>query len=70
MMVTFISAVDSISERGVVCFVGKPGGYSIPRHPEDVGECIREAFSNAKSVEVTYDDKTHEIADARPGKRL
>jgi len=69
MMVTFVSTIDSISERGVVCFVGKPGGYQIPPNPEDVGECIRDAFSQAVSVEITYDDKTHEIADARPIKR-
>ena len=69
MMVTFVSTIDSISEGGVVCFVGKPGGYKIPANPEDVGECIRDAFSKAVSVEITYDDKTHDIADARPGKR-
>lgn len=69
MMVTFISGIDSISEGGLVCFVGKPGGYKIPPAPEDVGLCIREAFAQALSVEITYDDKTHNISDARPGKR-
>jgi len=69
MMVTFTSSIDSISERGVVCFVGKPGGYKIPSSPEDVGVCIREAFAQAASVEITYDDKTHDISDAKPGKR-
>lgn len=67
MMVTFTSVIDSVTENNVVVFVDKPGGYQIPKGPEDVIECLKDAFVNGKRVEVTYDNKSREIYDARPG---
>ena len=67
MMVTFTSVIDSVSEDQVVVFVDKPGGYQMPRGPEDVIECLKDAFVAGKPVEVTYDNKSREIYDARPG---
>ena len=66
MMVTFTSTIDSISEDSVVCFVGKPGGYTIPTNPEDVRTCILDAFHGGNPVEITYDDREQAIVDARP----
>ena len=67
MMVTFTSVIDSVSEDNVVVFVDKPGGYQMPDGPEDVIACVREAFATVKPVEVTYDNKSREIYDAKPG---
>ena len=67
MMVTFTSVIDSVSEDNVVVFVDKPGGYQMPKGPEDVIECLRDAFAAGKPVEVTYDNKSREIFDAKPG---
>lgn len=66
MIVTFTSTIDSISEGGIVCFTGKPGGYAIPNAPEDIRECILHAFTAAVAVEITYDDHNQAIMDARP----
>ena len=65
MIVTFTATIDSISEDGVVVFVGKPGGYKVPNEPEDVGQAIVKAFRSGVAVEVHYDDRDGHISDAK-----
>ena len=67
MLITFMSVIDSISEGGVVSFVDRIDGYRVPQVPEDIAECLRHAFTAGDPVEVTYDDSSLEIHDARPG---
>jgi hypothetical protein len=67
MIVSFVSIIDSLSEGGVVRFVDKPGGYDIPGSPEDIAELIKERFHAGRPVEISYDDATLAIVDARPG---
>ena len=65
MIVSFSGIVDSISEDGFVVFVGKPGGYKLPKNPEDVAAVIRKAFRVGATLEVQYDDRDQSIADAK-----
>lgn len=67
MIVTFVSVIDSLSEDGVVRFVDKPGGYAVPQSPEDIAGLIKQRFHAGRPVEISYDDSTLEIVDARPG---
>lgn len=69
MIVNFVSVIDSLSEDRVVRFVDKPGGYDIPTSPEDIHDLIYECFHAGRPVEISYDDSTFEIVDARPGDR-
>ena len=52
MIASFSGIVDSISEDGFVVFVGKPGGYKLPKNPEDVAAVIRTAFRAGATLEV------------------
>ena len=65
MMITFVSIVDSISEDSVARFVDRPGGYDIPAEPDDIAAILRTCFQTGKSVEITYDDSSRLILDAR-----
>ena len=66
MFVSFKGVIDSISEDKILSFVNRPGGYHMPEQPEDVLECLKHAFHNGHTVEVTYDNQNYVIQDARP----
>ena len=69
MMVNFVSTIDSVSEGRIVRFVDKPGGYEIPESPEDIKALVKHSFRAGEPVEITYDDSTRMIVDARPVRR-
>ena len=66
MTVTFISTLDSISEDSVARFVDRPGGYDIPTQPDDIKAILKACFQSGQAVEITCDDSTRLIIDARP----